>query len=142
MSAPHEQQSDPIALNAGVALAFFALGAWRLGIPTAPYFDEIHYLPAARAVLDLQLATNVEHPPLAKQIMALGIALFGDNPWGWRLPSLAFGTLALFAAMRGAWFSSRTRMASLLTGLFVGTNYLLFVHARIAMLDVFLVGFV
>ncbi|WP_271078279.1 glycosyltransferase family 39 protein [Aurantiacibacter sp. MUD61] len=132
---------DPIALNIAIALVFAALALVRLGIPTAPYFDEVHYLPAARAVLELELATNVEHPPLAKQIIALGIAVFGDNPWGWRLPSLLFGALALFAAMRAAWFSSQTRAASLLTGLFVGTNFLLFVHARIAMLDVFMVSF-
>ena len=92
-------------------------------------------------MLELDLATNVEHPPLAKQIMALGVALFGDNAWGWRLPSLLFGALALFAAMRAAWHSSHTRAASLLTGFFVGTNFLLFVHARIAMLDVFMVSF-
>ena len=105
---PHHPR-DPLALNIAVAALFAALGLVRLAIPTTPFFDEVHYLPAARAVLELNLATNVEHPPLAKQIMALGIALFGDNPWGWRLPSLLFGTLALFAAMRAAWFSSKTR---------------------------------
>ncbi len=137
---PHHPD-DPLKLNLAIALGFVLLALVRLGIPTTPYFDEVHYLPAARAVLELDLATNVEHPPLAKQLMALGIALFGDNPWGWRLPSLLFGALALFAAMRAAWFSSNTRAASLLTGFFVGTNFLLFVHARIAMLDVFMVAF-
>jgi dolichyl-phosphate-mannose--protein O-mannosyl transferase len=44
--------------------------------------------------------------------------------------------------MRAMWFASQTRAASLLTGLFIGTNFLLFVHARIAMLDVFMVAFV
>ncbi len=58
------------------------------------------------------------------------------------LSGVLFGTLALFAAMRAVWFSSQTRAASLLTGLFVATNFLLLVHARIAMLDVFMVGFV
>ncbi len=132
---------DPILLNAAIALGFALLALVRLTVPSEPYFDEVHYLPAARAVLELELATNVEHPPLAKQLMALGIALFGDGPLGWRLPSLAFGTLALFAAMRAAWFASQTRTASWLTGLFVGSNFLLFVHARIAMLDVFMVAF-
>jgi len=47
----------------------------------------------------------------------------------------------LFASMRAMWFTGRARNASLLTGIFVGTNFLLFVHAQIAMLDVFMVGF-
>jgi len=141
MSAPPDHQRDPLALNAVIALAFMAAALVRLGVPSQPYFDEVHYLPAARAVLELGFATNLEHPPLAKQIIALGMALFGDEPFGWRIFSVLFGALALFAAMRAAWFSSRTRAASLLTGVFVGTNFLLFVHARIAMLDIFMVSF-
>lgn len=141
MTAPPDHSRDPLVWNLAVALAFGALALVRIGIPTAPYFDEVHYLPAANAVLDLGFATNVEHPPLAKQLIALGMVLFGDNATGWRLPSVIFGTLALFASMRAAWFSSQTRAASLLTGLFVATNFLLFVHARIAMLDVFMVAF-
>lgn len=142
MSAPPDHPRDPFAWNIVIALSFMALTLVRIGIPSEPYFDEVHYLPAARAVLELGFATNVEHPPLGKQLMALGIWLFGDDPLGWRVMSVIFGTLALFAAMRAAWFSSQTRGASLLTGLFVGTNFLLFVHARIAMLDVFMVAFV
>ncbi|WAT17924.1 glycosyltransferase family 39 protein [Aurantiacibacter sp. MUD11] len=142
MSEPPAQARDPFLWNCAIALAFVAACAVRLTVPSTPYFDEVHYLPAARAVLDLGFATNLEHPPLAKQIMALGIMLFGDEPLGWRLMSVVFGALALFASMRAMWFASGTRAASLLTGLFVSTNFLLFVHARIAMLDVFMVGFI
>ena len=134
------QSGDPIFWNGAMALAFLLACLVRLGIPTTPYFDEVHYLPAARAVLELFQATNVEHPPLAKQIMAAGIALFGDEPFGWRIFSVVAGTLALFASMRAMWFASCSRAASVLTGLFVGTNFVLFIHARIAMLDVFMVA--
>lgn len=146
MHSVPDHPRDPLALNVLIALAFFGLCLVRLTTPSAPFFDEIHYLPAARAVLELGMATNVEHPPLAKQIMALGIWLFGDEPLGWRIFSAVFGALALFASMRAMWFATLTqgnaRRVSLLTGLFVGTNFLLFVHARIAMLDVFMVAFV
>ena len=37
------------------------------------------------------------HPPLAKLLIAGSIKLFGDNPWGWRIGSVVFGTLALLA---------------------------------------------
>ena len=141
MTTPPDFPRDPFGWNCLIAFGFFLACLVRLGIPTTPFFDEVHYLPAARAVLELDWALNVEHPPLAKQIIALGIAIFGDEPLGWRIMSVLFGTLALFAAMRTMWFASETREASLLTGLFAATNFLLFVHARIAMLDVFMVGF-
>ncbi len=141
MNAAPDRLRDPFAWNCVIAIAFLAACLVRITIPSAPYFDEVHYVPAARAVLALEWARNIEHPPLAKQIIALGIAVFGDTPFGWRFMSVVFGTLALFAAMRGMWFASQTRAASLLTGLFVATNFLLFVHSRIAMLDVFMVAF-
>lgn len=133
---------DPLGWTCVAALVFLALSLVRIDIPSKPYFDEVHYLPAVRALMDFGRAANLEHPPLAKQIMALGLWLFGDRPFGWRVMSVGFGTLALFAMMRAAWFASDNRLASLLTGLFAGTNFLLFVHARIAMLDVFMVAFV
>jgi len=135
-------QADPVGWHAFVALAFALLTLVRLSVPGAPYFDEVHYLPAARALLEGHQALNLEHPPLAKQIMALGITLFGDRPLGWRLMSAGFGTLALFATMRATWRMSGLRAASVLAGILVATNFLLFVHARIAMLDIFMVGFV
>ena len=122
------------------ALAFLTLALVRIDIPSQLYFDEVHYLPAVRALMDFGTAANLEHPPLAKQLIAVGIWLFGDNPFGWRIMSVLFGTLALFAMMRAMWFASCNRAVSLLTGLFAGTNFLLFVHARIAMLDIFMAG--
>ena len=142
MSSAPDHPRDPFGWSCVIALAFAIACLVRLSIPSTPYFDEVHYLPAARAVLELDWATNIEHPPLSKQIIALGIALFGDEPFGWRIMSVVFGTLTLFAAMRAMWFASQTRAASLLTGLFVATGFDLFVHSRIAMLDVFMAGFV
>ena len=139
--APPHRNADPIGWHCAIALCFLLLALVRLTIPSAPFFDEVHYLPAARAFLTLEKPLNLEHPPLAKQIIALGIALFGDRPFGWRVMSVLFGTLALFAAMRAMWLTGRAGPASVLTGLFVATNFLLFVHARIAMLDVFMVSF-
>jgi dolichyl-phosphate-mannose--protein O-mannosyl transferase len=142
MSLPPSRPDDPFAWHLVIALGFFGLGLVRLGIPSAPYFDEVHYVPAIRSFIELNITINEEHPPLAKQIMALGVWLLGDNPYGWRIMSLLAGTLALLAAMRAMWLTGRARAASLLTGVFVASNFLLFVHARIAMLDVFMVSFV
>src|SRR5688572_31116093 len=84
---------DPKGWTAAFALAFLGLALWRLTIPSKPFFDEVHYLPAARAILALSHPANPEHPPLGKEIIALGIALFGDRPLGWRIFSALFGAL-------------------------------------------------
>ncbi len=132
---------DPLLACLGLSLAFFLLCLWRLWIPGTPFFDEVHYLPAARGLLTGVQYANPEHPPLGKEIIALGIALLGDNAWGWRLFPLLAGTFALFAGMRALWFASLRRDAVIAYGVLLATGFLLFVEARIAMLDIFTVAF-
>ena len=140
MSRAPEQATDPIRWCAALTLAFWLLVVWNLSIPTEPYFDEVHYLPAARDLLALGEFSNREHPMFGKEMLALGIALFGDNSWGWRFfPALA-GALALFALMRTVWFGTLSRFATLAAGVLVATGFHLFVHSRIAMLDIFMVS--
>ena len=138
--APH-QPRDPAGWCAAIALAFLILTLVRLDIPTKPYFDEIHYLPAARALLEGTGWLNREHPMLGKEILAASIAILGDNPWSWRLPSALASALALYAAMRALWFASAQRFATLAYGLLLASGFFLFVHARIAMLDAFMIAF-
>ena len=135
-------QSDPIGWSAALAFAFLALAAFRLTLPTKLYFDEVHYVPVARMILAFKVPGNIEHPPLGKQLIAIGMALLGDKPLGWRIMPLLAGTLALFAGMRAMWFASCSRGASLLTGVYMATGFVLFVQTRIAMLDIFMVSFV
>ncbi|ANY19773.1 putative dolichyl-phosphate-mannose--protein mannosyltransferase [Tsuneonella dongtanensis] len=138
--APHHPR-DPAGWCAVLVAAFFALCLVRLGVPSKPYFDEVHYLPAARALLDGSDWLNREHPMLGKQVIAAGIALLGDTPFAWRLPSALAGALALWAAMRALWFASLRAYATIAYGLLLASGFLLFVHARIAMLDAFMVAF-
>ncbi|MEM2258102.1 MAG: glycosyltransferase family 39 protein [Candidatus Caldarchaeum sp.] len=60
-------------------------------------FDEAHYIPAVRKML-MGEAVNLEHPPLSKWIIMLGIMALGDNPWGWRVPMVLFSALTLVMA--------------------------------------------
>jgi predicted membrane-bound dolichyl-phosphate-mannose-protein mannosyltransferase len=51
----------------------------------------VHYVPAARQMLEPVLPgplLNPMHPPLAKELMAVSIRVFGDVPLGWRYPSV------------------------------------------------------
>ncbi|MEP5938614.1 MAG: glycosyltransferase family 39 protein [Erythrobacter sp.] len=132
---------DPLIIIAAITAAFAALCWVRLAIPSQPYFDELHYLPAAREWLSGGQFLNREHPPLGKQILAMGMALFGDGPLGWRSMPFAAGVITVFAAMRAMWFATRLRFATLSFGVLLATGFFLFIHARIAMLDVFMVGF-
>ena len=132
---------DPLAWCWLLTAAFLALVLHRLAIPSKPYFDEIHYLPAARNLLALSQVKNPEHPLLGKELIAASIWLLGDNSFAWRLPSALAGALALFAALRATWWASLSRPATLIAGLLLGTNFLLFVIARIAMLDPAMLAF-
>jgi dolichyl-phosphate-mannose--protein O-mannosyl transferase len=138
---PQHHAKDPLGWTAAIALAFFLLCLVRLTIPSKPFFDEVHYLPAARAILALSHPANPEHPPLGKELLALGIAILGDRPLGWRMPGALFGALALFAAMRAMWFASASRFAAITCGVLLATAFPLFVQSRIAMLDVYMASF-
>ncbi len=141
MRQPQIQPRDPLGWTVLLALGFAALCWIRLSIPSAPYFDEIHYLPAARALLEETQWLNREHPLVGKEFIGAGIALFGDNPLGWRFFSLIAGATALFSLCRAVWFTNQSRFASLTAGILIATNFLLFVHSRIAMLDIYMVCF-
>ena len=89
------------AIVAGIifVIAHFAM---LVGVTTPEkfYFDEVHYVPAARQMLEPvmpQPMLNPMHPPLAKQLIALSIRSLGDGPLGWRYPAVLFGSLALVA---------------------------------------------
>lgn len=131
---------DPLGWCLTISLAFWGLLIWNLAIPSQPYFDEVHYLPAARHLLVLDQFTNREHPMFGKEMIALGIALFGDNAWGWQFFASLAGTLTLFATMRACWFAAESRFVTITAGLLVASGFHLFVHSRIAMLDIFMVA--
>jgi dolichyl-phosphate-mannose-protein mannosyltransferase len=114
-----------------------------LSNPEKFVFDEVHYVPAARQMLEPVMQEpmlNPMHPPLAKQIIALSIRVFGDNAFAWRYPGTVFGALAVVAIyLCGlAVFSQREAIAGALIAFF---NQMLFVMARTAMLDIFALSF-
>jgi len=121
-----------------VSLIVFLLG---LDNSVQLIFDENHYVPAARAILSGLSDPNPEHPPLGKLLIAGGIFLFGDNPWGWRIPSAVAGALSLTAVYKIAlrfWPSPKQSLWITFLALCTGGIY---VQSRIAMLDTFATAF-
>ena len=109
--------------------------------PNQPYFDEVHYVPAARALLYHLDPINLQHPPLAKWLMALSMATFGDGPLGWRYASVLFGSLALAGVYAWALALFGDRRPALWATVVTLLDQALYVQARIAMLDIFALAF-
>lgn len=120
----------------------FVLFAWHLGRPTTLDFDETHYVPAATDLLRGVAVLNLEHPPLAKYFMAIGIGVFGDNPIGWRIMSVLFGSLTMVAVVALAEAFEFSLAEQWMIAILTLTNCMLFIMARECMLDVFVLFFI
>ncbi|MCW4009326.1 MAG: glycosyltransferase family 39 protein [Candidatus Bathyarchaeota archaeon] len=59
------------------------------------YFDEVYFARASRDYLNHVTSFERTHPPMGKLIQASGMAVFGDNPFGWRIMGVIFGTLMI-----------------------------------------------
>ena len=127
-------EQDPADWCAVLAVVFLTLCWWRLGIPSEIYFDEVHYVNAAR-MFNHGLRVNAEHPMVGKAVLAGAIRWLGDQPLYWRMPSALLGAFGLFAFTRLVWFASGRRLASVFAGVLLATDFFWFIHSRIAMLD-------
>ncbi len=105
------------------------------------YFDEIYYVKAAVDYLKLREPSEWTHPPTGKLILATGIALFGFNPFGWRIMGVVFSTLMIplmyFLAkkMYGSFF------AALASSILIGLDFMRFTMGRMATVDTYVVFF-
>ena len=63
---PVPLERDPLGWVLLIVAVFFLVTLNRLGTPSMPMFDEIHYLPAARRLIDLTSRLNPEHPLVGK----------------------------------------------------------------------------
>lgn len=133
-----------------VALVLTVIGSvvrfWDLGWPTdqgTPIFDEKHYVPQAWQVLrnggyeDNPGYELVVHPPLSKQLMAVGQWIFGYDPVGWRAASALAGTLCILVIVRVARRMTRSTLLGGLAGVLLIADGVSHVSARVGMIDVF-----
>lgn len=138
-----------------VALVITAIGAlvrlWNLGSPTdegTPVFDEKHYVPQAWQVLrnggheDNYAYELIVHPPLGKQLIAIGEVLFGYNGWGWRFSAAVAGIVMILLVIRIARRLTRSTLLGAIAGVLVISDGVLHLQSRMGMLDIFLAAFV
>ncbi|GBC71817.1 putative dolichyl-phosphate-mannose--protein mannosyltransferase [Candidatus Calditenuaceae archaeon HR02] len=136
-----------IIVLAGLSLL---LRVYRLDIPDKLIGDEVYYVPAARSILGLgevgvPTDPRVGHPPLGKMLIALGILIFGDQPFGWRIMSAVAGTAAipLFYLTIRRLLSGRKEMefASTIASFLFAFETLTFYFSRVARIDIFMLVF-
>ncbi|GLH80159.1 dolichyl-phosphate-mannose--protein mannosyltransferase [Bradyrhizobium sp. SSBR45G] len=125
------------------ALLVFAIAhvVLMIGVASPPkfVFDEVHYVPAARQMLGLAPASpqlNPMHPPLAKELIALSLRTFGDNAFAWRYPGTVLGGLAVTAIYLCGLALFAAQPPAIAAALLAFFNQMLFVQARVAMLDI------
>jgi len=127
---------------------------WLDKPPGLLIFDETYYVNVARIILKLPQQPNVfanavpgidsvnqEHPLLAKLLIALSMSVIGDNGWGWRIPSVVFGLLSIFVLYLLLKKTAKNSMIALMGTTLFSFDTLVFVHSRIATLDIFVLGF-
>ncbi|MGZ3688363.1 MAG: phospholipid carrier-dependent glycosyltransferase [Bdellovibrionota bacterium] len=130
-----------LIISATILAAFQLLMLIRLSYPSTPSFDEGYYVSAAGQFLHHDVNENWSHPPLAKLLMAAGMAFAGEGPLGWRIIGTLFGTLTVAGMAAFAWALFGSPQAALWTALFCVFNQVIFVQSRIAMLDTYMFGF-
>ncbi|ATY32328.1 phospholipid carrier-dependent glycosyltransferase [Sphingomonas psychrotolerans] len=128
-----------VALLLGIAAQ--TLFSVHLDRPSRIMFDEVHYVPAAQTLLDLEGPRNVEHPLVGKELIGAGIVLFGDNPIGWRALTSFAGTATVLGAFAFLWLLLGSMRAALVGAVLTALNQSVYVQARTAMLDIFLGAF-
>jgi dolichyl-phosphate-mannose--protein O-mannosyl transferase len=117
---------------------------WRLSVPHAIIpLDETYYAKDAAAYLRHGVEGGFAvHPPVGKWMIAAGIKIFGDRPFGWRASAALIGTLSILIVYLIAKRLWKSRFAAVSASIFVATDGLFFVQSRVAMLDIFLAFFV
>lgn len=126
----------------------------RLSDAGTPIFDEKHYVPQAWQILrstDNALVGGIEdnpgfglvvHPPLSKQIMAVGEFFFGYTPLGWRFMAALAGIAVVLLVMAIVRRLTHDRWATFAAGVLAIGEGVLLTSSRVGMLDIFLTAFV
>ncbi len=130
------------------------------GYDNAYISDEIYYVDAARRILvyvfgyrgqlfnysgDTQPSYyNFEHPPLGKYIIAAAMALLGDKPFNWRVPSIVMASLIPIILYIGlAWGRGpRWALIGAAAGVLASADHILIAMGSVALLDIYAAFFI
>ena len=146
MTRARMRQLTPISLIITFALT---LRLWRLNLPKGYIFDEIYYAKNANSLIRNGVELNsqgqaefIVHPPLGKWLIGIGIRLFGNNEFGWRISAAVIGTVCvlLIYLITNQLFNSL--FLSNIAAALMALDGLSLVMSRVALLDIFLMFFI
>lgn len=106
------------------------------------YFDEIYHARTAYEYINGLQTYETTHPPLGKELIALGIRIFGMNPFGWRIIGTLFGILMLPAIYVFAKRLTKDTALAALACVLLAFDFMHFTQSRIATIDVYITFFV
>jgi dolichyl-phosphate-mannose--protein O-mannosyl transferase len=113
-----------------------------------PLFDEKYYAVQAWEMLrnggveDNQAFGVVVHPPLGKQLIAIGEWLLGYTPTGWRLASAVAGIVCVLLIIRVTRRMTGSTLLGGIAGVLLICDGVSHVQSRSALLDIFQAVFV
>src|SRR6187455_326067 len=135
-----------------------------LSYPNALVFDEVFYVRGAYSILQFGyegdwsgenawyadgnysgLSTKgdfIVHPMVGKLLIALGMHVFGNNPFGWRVTTALLGTATCIIVALIARHLLRSTLFGGIAGLLIAIDGMSIVMSRTALLDNYLAFFV
>ena len=105
-------------------------------------FDEVYHGRTAYEFLHKLPIYENTHPPLGKILIAIGVAVFGMVPFGYRIICLIFGSFMIPVVYLFALRLTGKREYGLLAGILMCTEFMHYTLARIATIDIIVAFFV
>ena len=104
-------------------------------------FDEYYYAAAAEEYLKQWGTVTQAHPPFAILIIALGICLFGLNPFGWRILANLSGVILIPLIYIFTKRLTGNRYAAMIAAILLSVDFMHFVISRMASIEPFVTLF-
>lgn len=101
------------------------------------YFDEIYHGRTGYEQLHRMPVYETTHPPLGKDLIMLGIALFGMTGFGWRFSGTLFGVLLVPLAWCFVRRLTRRPEAAATAGVLLALDFMRFSQSRLATIDIY-----
>ena len=106
------------------------------------YFDEIYHARTGFEFLNKLPVYETTHPPLGKDFIALGIAMFGMTGFGWRFFGTLFGVFILPALYLFVRQLSRRKGIAAFAAVLIFFDFMRYSQSRIATIDTYVVFFI
>lgn len=105
-------------------------------------FDEIYHARTAYEFIHGITTYEVTHPPLGKILIAVGVKIFGMNPFGWRIVGTIFGIMMIpFIYLFSKKMFEKTWLSTIVALLF-SFDFMHFTQTRISTIDVYITFFI